>query len=85
MIQTIDKGTGKTTTRIEVNTADFPRCALCETVVEDFYILELDNEIILVVECHKSRETVKLNAEDLAQLDEQTIRLDWAFQNEGLC
>lgn len=67
-------------TRIDVNPKDYPRCAVCDMPVEDFYILELDNGLMLMVECHRATESVKLSPDDLQSATIETIEFGRAFE-----
>lgn len=67
---------------ISLHWQDFPRCAKCEMPVEEFYLLERDNNAEFVIKCHNKVERVLLTADTLIGLDTATIQIGIAFTED---
>ena len=65
--------------RIPINIDEYPRCGRCEMPVEDFYAVELENSLELVVECHQAIERVSITAESLKVIQIGSVAITSAF------
>ena len=70
--------------RIEVDSADWPRCEQCEMPVESFHVEEQLNSLVLVAVCHGDTERVELPDEIWTGVLTTNITLGPAFKGEQL-
>ena len=71
-----------TTTGVDVsiNPRDWPRCAVCRMPVENFWVVDTSDSIILVAACHGKEQIINVLNETLASMLGSYINFGRAFE-----
>jgi hypothetical protein len=66
--------------RAAIDEEDWPRCARCDTPVEDCFALTSERGTVwLVAQCHGDEQTIRLDAADLDDIEAATVTVGLAF------